>query len=260
MAAHFTTVITVARTGTRVVRYLIQPARKLPGSRVAGWGRDPWLLSAPDDGFTSRIQRGSHLARRGLGLGVLMLLSVLGASLLFVTLLLLGIALANGHTFAGWLMAFTLLLGVLGAVWTVRRAGQLLHAREEAAPNAPQSEEATLLGTLRTHERALPGSTRTAFHATVIATRDALRATSDDITLTREAFDVRQAAREELPELLDAYQSVPRTSRNDAELLRQLSLIEGRMQKVIHARRADQERALQASGRYLDDKYGKKDG
>lgn len=269
MAADLTTVLSVARTGSRVVRYLIRPARRVAGLNGSGldvlnqFGRDPWLLGSERPSLTGKLQRGGHLVRRGAGLVVLLVFGVLGALLLLPLLLLLGFGAAGGSDMAGWLLGFTLLLGVLGSIWTARWASQLLRAEEvsiSAAPGVSTNDELILLQTLRQHERALPGSARLAFHATVIATRDALRASAGETTLSRDVFDVRQAAREDLPELLDAYRSVPRTPRNDAEFTRQLALIEGRMQSFIRDQTAQQERALKASGRYLEGKYGQTDG
>lgn len=89
----------------------------------------------------------------------------------------------------------------------------------------------------------------------MIATRDALRASQDDAVLDRDSFDVRQAAREDLPELLETYRTVPPTPANQAELQRQLGLIEGRMAAVVRDREAQKSRALKAHGRYLEKKY-----
>ncbi|WP_291424836.1 hypothetical protein [Deinococcus sp.] len=135
MAPHLTTVLTVARTGKDVVGYLIRPARpsrSQPGGKLSGqfdeWGRDPWLL---ERNSPHNWQRGASLTRRGLGLFTLLVLAALGAVVLAVATLLLGIGAASGHAFAGWLLLLVLLAGAYGAYWTLRRASELLLAKAE---------------------------------------------------------------------------------------------------------------------------------
>lgn len=259
MAPPLTTIVTVARTGARVVRHLIAPAqRQQLNQTVNQFGRDPWL---PQSATQHTLQRGASVTRRGLGLATLMGLSVLGAVVIgTVSLLLLIFGVLHGSAVAGWLLAFTLLIGLVGLIWTARRASNLLNP--PVAPAAPISDtqaaadsEQNLLRLLHTNERALPATTQGAFRATVIATRDALRVTAGENMLSREAFDARQAAREDLPELLDAYRSVPPTPQSDQQLLEQLALIEGRMHTVIVQGRDSQERRLSAGRQYLEDKY-----
>lgn len=259
MAPHVTTVLTAARTGARVVRYLIRPAQRL-GPEVQQWGRDPWL---PQSGLEHKVRRTAHLTRRGLGLATLLALSVFGSIIIGLAVLFSGIGLASGSTFAGWVLGFTLLLGLVGLIWTARRAFALLNARElpvqssasPASPTTPGEDEASLLRLLHTNERALPPVAQQAFRATVLSTRDALRVSAGDGTLSREAFDARQAVREDLPELLEAYRAVPPSRQSDEQLLEQLALIEGRMQTVLGQRAGQQQRQWQANRRYLQDKY-----
>ncbi|WP_216325471.1 hypothetical protein [Deinococcus aestuarii] len=265
------TVFTAARTGSRVVRYLIRPARRLSPANLDLSGRDPWLPSGrPGERPGGTLRRGASVARRAAGLLVLIALGVLGALLLGPLLLLLGVGTAFGSDVAGWLLGFTLLLAALGAVWTARRAALLIRAREEqeglvtlessggSGRASGADDEAGLLALLRGSERALPSSTRTALHATVIATRDALRVTANDLSLGRDAFDARQAAREDLPELLRTYRAAPRTPEADRLLLGQLALIERRMSGVVRERQRAQARTLDAHRRYLEGKYGER--
>ncbi|RJF73063.1 hypothetical protein D3875_17455 [Deinococcus cavernae] len=263
MAPPVTTILSAARAGARVVRALIAPAQgsaQQPhlGQSVNQFGRDPWL---PQSAAQQKLRRGASVTRRGLGLATLMGLSVLGAVVIgTISLLLLIFGVLQGSAAAGWLLAFTLLIGLFGMIWTARRASNLLSP--PPAPTVPLADaqaaadgEQGLLTLLHTHERALPASTQGAFRATVIATRDALRVSAGENMLSREAFDARQAAREDLPELMDAYRSVPPTPHSDQQLLEQLSLIEGRMHTVIQQGRAAQERRLSAGRQYLEDKY-----
>lgn len=267
MAPHVTTVISVARLGSRAVRYLIQPAKTASTAQhLSEWGRDPWLPSPQQQG-RQKLERGANLARRGLGLLTLFGLAVLGTFLLGLAVLISGIGVAAGHTFAAWIMGLILLLGLFGAYWTARRASSLIKGQAEVpVPTTPtpqasglEADEAGLLNLLYRYEKVLPSSARSPFRDTVIATRDALRLTADDAALSRETFDARQAAREDLPELLDAYRSVPISRESDAQFLEQLQLIEARMQHVAAQRTADRQRELQSNGKYLQSKYQEPD-
>jgi hypothetical protein len=261
------TIVTVARTGSRVVRYLIRPVQRLPNSSISlmTGGRDPWLPapagSAADT--ASRARRAGSRVRRMLGLVALLILGVLGALLVGPLLFLLGIGTASGSDVAGILLALTLAAAAFGAYWTARRARAILHASEETVQpttvdmaGAAAHDEAALLSTLRQHERTLPAPARAALHATAIATRDALRVTAHDQALGRDTYDAQQAARRDLPELLSAYRAAPPTSAADLELLMQLGHIERRMRSVSSERAGQGQRTLEAHGRYLKDKYG----
>jgi hypothetical protein len=269
MAPSVLTVLTAARTGSRVVRYLIRPAWKVARHRLAPWPRDPWAL-APRKGWPGgrplRPARHSELGRRALGFTGLLLRGVLGVVVVVPLLVLFGGLLALGIDAAGWLLGLTLLLAVLGLIRTAVRGARLLSApaTEEAAGTRPSGalalspgqDEDHLLTLLRSSERALPAATRPALHATVIATRDALRATADDPALDRDAFDARQAAREDLPALLHTYQAAPRTPETERLFLGQLDLIGRRMQAVAQERQNVHVRTLETQRRYLESKYG----
>lgn len=260
------TIVTVARTGSRVVRYLIRPAQRLQGGSITLMtrGRDPWL--PPPTGSAahaaSRARRAGSLVRRMLGLVALLILGVLGALLVGPLLFLLGIGTASGSDVAGILLALTLAAAAFGVYWTASRARAILHAPEDTTPpttldltGAATNDEASLLTTLRLHERTLPAPARAALHATAIATRDALRVTAHDQALGRDTYDAQQAARRDLPDLLSAYRAAPPTSAADLELLMQLGHIERRMRSVSSERAGQGQRKLEAHGRYLKDKY-----
>lgn len=264
------TIVTVARTGSRVVRYLIRPAQRLPNSSVLmTGGRDPWLPAPAGSAAEtmSRARRAGSWVRRLLGLVALLILGVLGALLVGPLLFLLGIGTASGSDVAGVLLALTLAAAAFGAYWTARRARQILHAQGETVQattldmaGAAAHDEAALLSTLRLHERTLPAPARAALHATAIATRDALRVTAHDQALGRDTYDAQQAARRDLPDLLSAYRAVPPTAAADLELLMQLGHIERRMRSVSSERAGQGQRKLEAHGRYLKDKYGLSEG
>jgi len=199
------------------------------------------------------------------GLARLVLQGVLGAVVVSVLLLVFGVLLALGFDPAGWLLGLTLLLALFGLVRTVVRGARLLSSPPpEAAPARPglpatlEDDEQGLLALLRAGERALPAPALPALHASVIATRNALRATAGGQALDRSAFDARQAAREDLPELLRVYRAAPRTPASDRSLAEQLSLIERRMREVAHERQGMQLRALDAQRRYIQSKYAEK--
>lgn len=278
MAPSTLTVLSVARTGSRVVRYLLRPAWKAARSRqrLAPWRlsrisgvrpHDPWAPLPP--GRAPRPALPAPRPGRGRRAGELVRLvfqSLLGAVVGSLLLLLFGVLLALGIDPAGWLLGVTLLLALLGLIRTAVRGARLLAppaGQEVARPAVPAAltlgdDEDSLLALLRTGERALPTPALPALHATVIATRDALRATADGPALDRSGFDARQAAREDLPELLRMYGSAPRSAAADRSLAEQLRLIERRMREVAHERQALQVRALDAQHRYLESKYGEK--
>ena len=146
------------------------------GQTVNQFGRDPWL---PQSATQQKLRRGASVTRRGLGLATLLGLSLLGAVIIgTISLLLLIFGVFQGSAVAGWLLAFTLLLGLFGLIWTARRAFTLLNP--PPAPEVPLADaqaatdgEQNLLTLLHTHERALPAQAQGAFRATVIATRGA---------------------------------------------------------------------------------------
>lgn len=232
--------------------------RRTQPRRLASWAPVPASRQVPRPG----------LGRRALGLAALVLQSVLGVLVVVPILVVLGIGTVLGVHAAAWLLGLTLLLALLGLVRTVICGARLLSPQRLpdaiAKPDVPAlarvaDDEARLLALLRSGERTLPAATRSALHATVSATRDALRATAGDVTLGRDAFDARQAAREDLPALLRTYHAAPHTPETDRLFLAQLALIERRMRGIIQARQAQQVRALEAQRRYLESKYGERE-
>lgn len=225
---------------------------------------DPWAASPHAPASRSWSQRGRELAQRGVGLATLLLLSVLGAAVLVVALILLGIAFANGQGWAGWLLLLTLAAGLGAGWWVTRQIFMLLGVRKAAVPAPPTrpiptalDDETRLLHFWQKHQASVSGLLSPALQSTVLATRDALRALerNGSATLSRELFDTRQAIREDLPELLDAYRSVPPSRQSDAQLLDNLATIEKRMRGILEAQREAQARELSAAGSYLKDKY-----
>lgn len=247
MAPSVTTLLTVARTGTRVARFLIRPAVRQP-LRPDGWGID----SVPP---ALALRRAGSRVRRAAGLGVLTVIGLLGLSILTLCVVFLGIGLASGSDSAGWVLGLVLLLGVAGATWLVRRARGLLRP-DMALETLAGPAELPTLSTLHRQARVLPAPNRTAYRRTLAATADALRVCDGDQTLGRDTFDARQAAREDLPALMSAYRAAPATPDTQREFTRQLALIETRMHAIVRGRAAQQTRDLHAHGRYLDDKYG----
>ncbi|MFT2718400.1 hypothetical protein ACMT4L_00205 [Deinococcus sp. A31D244] len=227
---------TVATGAARAARTLVRAARRDPGGPD-----DPW---SPGTTLQPTVRRaGSLLALTVIGflvLGVLVPLAIL-----------LGIGVASGSDVAGWLLGLVLLLLVAFGMWAFGRARTLTRPAPITLDAAAPPEEWTLLETFRQHERRLPTPARRALQSAVQATREALRVTAGG-TLTRDAFDARQAAREDLPELLMAWQSGPR---RPEDLTRELEVIETRMRQVTRAQAAGQDRETQARARYLRDKY-----
>ncbi|GGL04246.1 hypothetical protein [Deinococcus radiotolerans] len=216
--------------------------------------QDPWLARSPADPRAA-LSRGRAQVRRLSRVGLLVILTLTALSFLGTLALLLGIGVASGSDVAGWLLGLTLLLSFTLIGWSVHRARHLLRApTPEALPAAAPPDEQDLLRTLRLSERALPTPSLPAFQRAVTATRDALRATEHAPTLTRDVFDARQAAREDLPRILDAYQRAPH-ARDEQELHRQLHLIETRMADITRMHSEAQRRDQQADTTYLRDKY-----
>ncbi|GGS15738.1 hypothetical protein [Deinococcus knuensis] len=230
----------VVRGAAGAARTLVRAARRDPDGPA-----DPWNTGAALQPTVRRA--GSLLALTVIGflvMGVLVPLAIL-----------LGIGVASGSDVAGWLLALVLLLLVAFGVWVFGRARTLTRPAPVTLDAAAPPEEWTLLETYRLHERRLPTPTRPALQSAVQATREALRVTAGG-TLTRDAFDARQAAREDLPELLMAWQSGPR---RPEDLTRELQVIEARMRQVTQAQAAGQDRETQARARYLRDKYAPDD-
>lgn len=229
-------------------------------TRLIAGAEDPW--QSPGRPGLPRPALPPDLGRRARGLTWLAVQSVVGLVVVVGLLILFGFLLAMGWDPAGWLIGLTLLLAFLGLARTAVRGSRLLSSAPvapEAVAAAPGSslagDEAQLLALLRAGERALPAPTRSALHATVIATRDALRVTADDPAFGRDTHDARQAAREDLPELLRTYQTAHPTPETDRLFLEQLDLIGRRMQEVVHERQAQHVRTLTAQRRYLETKY-----
>lgn len=242
---------TILRGGVRAARDLLSPPTHGPLNPA-----DPWRLQ-PGRDPRAALAHGRTQARRFAGVGLLAVLTLTALSFLGTLAVLLGIGVASGSDVAGWLLGATLLLSLIVLGWSVRRARRLLRAPTpdpltlEAAP----PDEQDLLRTLRQHERALPAPTLPALLGAVTATRDALRATAHTTTLTRDVFDARQAAREDLPRILDTYQTAAPQGRDDRELTRQLRLIEDRMARIAQEQAESQRRDQQAGTTYLRDKY-----
>lgn len=244
------TVLSAARTGVRVARVLLRPARPDSATVRNDWGLNDW--GEPDPALA--LRRGASLARRGLGLAVLFVLALIGAGVLGTAALLTGIGVAEGHAWAGWLLGLSLLLLALGAFWTLRRARALMHVPPVPAAALPHGGAARPLGELRREARALPPALRPVLDGALRATGEALRASADDRgLLTRDVHDARRTAQHDLPELLALYRGAPRTPRGDVELAVRLRQIETRMAEVARGRGAERTRDWQAYGRYLED-------
>ncbi|MBZ9751673.1 hypothetical protein K7W42_12430 [Deinococcus sp. HMF7604] len=234
-AARSRAVWRVARSGVRATTTLLRP--------VQGAQTDPWAL-AP-----ARPASGLRL-RRAAGLGVLALVTVLALSILGTLAMLLAIGVASGSDVAGWLLGVTLVLAVGVLLWA---RGRLMGW--QPAPSTLPTEEAKDLQALRVlHQqaRALPRPLRADLERTLQATAGALRATAALPTLTRDAFDVRQAARADLPELLHAYHAAPQ---QQPELRASLLVIEERMVSIARQGEQDAARAAQAQRVFVQEKY-----
>ncbi|GGR77948.1 hypothetical protein [Deinococcus sedimenti] len=236
------------RGGARLARQLLTPT---PDPAPGG---DPWQVQRPGDPRAA-LARGRGQARRLGGVGLLIVLTLVALSFLGTLSVLLGIGVASGSDVAGWLLALTLLLSFAVIAWSARRARRLLRAPtpDTVTLHAAPGDELGLLRTLRQYERALPTPSLPAFQQAVTATRDALRVTEHASTLTRDVFDARQAAREDLPRILGSYAAAH--TPDHRELDRQLQLIEARMTAITREQAQAQRRDQQADTTFLRDKY-----
>lgn len=210
------------------------------------------------------------VGRAGDTLG-LVVVGGLSALLIGVLLICLLIAALNGSLVATLLM----LVGIAGVVFTFasfrRRTRQAAVRRETpvALPGSDVSAELASLEAGRIQKLAhltlkagasLSPPLRQKLNAAATSTRDALRSTAAGGVLTREAHDARQAADDDLPSALSAYQNLRVTGSDlaygEVLLAEQLSLIERRMRSISGAQAEQHTRKLEAGRRYLSVKYG----
>lgn len=248
-----------AREGVRIIRQIARP-NTAQSSRVVS--DDPWqaLEQEAARGPQPNWEKGKQIARRGASWGLLLGAVFLGAVILLPLTILLSIGALNGSAPAAWVLGLVLLLGLFGMIWAGFQARNLLRPLPAPSSAVPQQhDENGLLALVREHGAALGELPRHAFQSTVLATRDALRATADEVTLSRAGFDARQAARDELPALLQTYRALPAGEQRDREFLEQLRLIESRMQEVRAEGLSLQQRQVQANRKYLENKYRPED-
>ena len=206
-----------------------------------------------------------------LGLIVVGGLSTLLVGVLLICLL---VAALNGNLLATALILALIGGVVVGAVSFRQRTRRVAVLRSAPQALPPQDVSAQLSSleaeriqklahlTLRSGA-ALSPALRGKLNAAATATRDALRATAVGGVLTREAHDARQAADDDLPAALSAYQDLRVTGTQlaygEVLLSEQLSLIERRMRAISEAQAEQHTRKLEAGRRYLRVKYGEND-
>lgn len=225
------------------------------------WDKPPATTTSSLDWLFSFLKTAEGTAKRGARAAAYIVITLVSLLIFMPIMIILGIGAIAGNSIMAWMMLFVMVFSLLGIVWTVRKVNKELSAPStdsassvetiDAESNNPESQLKQLL---RSNAR-LPDVMWPAFRSTVIATRNALRATSKEGFLSRENFDARQAAERELPELIENYKALPPSSRTDIEFLEQLRLIEQRMQKVAVLQQEDAERTLKSQRRYLEDKY-----
>ena len=207
-----------------------------------------------------------------LGLVVVGGLSLLLLGVLFVLLL---VAMINA-SFSAALLTLLAMAGILYAFFAFRRRTRQTSLTRLSAAALPEAKLAAEFATLEAgriqklaHLTLRAGGTltpvlRTRLNAAASATRDALRTTAASGVLTREAHDARQAADDDLPAALAAYQELRLTgqplSYGEVLLAEQLSLIERRMNTISAVQAEQHTRKLEAGSRYLKGKYGEEQG
>ncbi|AWN23184.1 hypothetical protein DKM44_08060 [Deinococcus irradiatisoli] len=231
----------------------------------------------PEDQLWLREARPSLLGQAAYTLGragdTLGLIVVGGLSALLIGVLLVCLLIA---ALSGSLIATLMMLAALaGVVFAFarfqRRTRQVAISRQGAAAlltpdvaaelSSLEAERIQKLAHLTLRAGAsLNPALRQRLNAAATATRDALRATAVGGVLTREAHDARQAADDDLPAALSAYQDLRTTGSNlsygEVLLSEQLSLIERRMRTISEAQAQQHTRKLEAGRRYLSNKYG----
>lgn len=207
----------------------------------------------------------------------LIVVGALSFSVIGVLLVCLIIAVSSGGGLGAVLLLLLAALGVAFAFAKFRRqtrqaavlrVGGAALPRSDGSENNVAAEFATLEAgriqklahlTLKAGA-ALSPPLRQKLNAAATATRDALRATAAGGVLTREAHDARQAADDDLPTALSAYQDLRVTGSGlaygEVLLSEQLTLIERRMRAISEAQAQQHTHKLEAGRRYLSVKYG----
>ena len=232
------------------------------------WQDQSWLSERRTPSLMGQAAFAVGRAGDTLGLIVVGGLSTLLIGVLLICLL---IAALNGSLIATLLM----LAAIAGVVFTFasfrRRTRQVAVRRETPAVLAGSDVNAELASleagriqklahlTLKAGASLSP-ALRHKLNAAATSTRDALRSTAAGGVLTREAHDARQAADDDLPSALTAYQNLRVTGTDlaygEVLLAEQLSLIERRMRAISDAQAQQHTRKLEAGRRYLSVKYG----
>ncbi len=210
------------------------------------------------------------IGRAGDTLG-LIVVGALSALLVGVLLVCLLIAALSGSLTAT-MMILAALAGVVFAFMTFRQRTRRVSVSRMGAPPLAAPDVNAELASLEAERiqklahltlkagASLNPALRLRLNASATATRDALRSTAVGGVLTREAHDARQAADDDLPAALSAYQDLRITGANlaygEVLLSEQLSLIERRMRTISEAQAQQHTRKLEAGRRYLSNKYG----
>ncbi|MFC6616948.1 hypothetical protein [Deinococcus radiophilus] len=184
-----------------------------------------------------------------------------GIAALGLLLIFSVVAFVTGHGALGAaLLALTLLvvlvIGYLGLQTAQRGVRQgrrrAAEVREDLnldrASLEQRGAERDLIRLLNRHESRLPATSRPQLRATVSAMHAAMQATRGE--LGREAYEVRQAAQEDLPRLLELA-----GPEQQADLAEALGLIERRMGQIADEQRQRQRRDYDTQREYLRGKY-----
>ncbi|AZI42053.1 hypothetical protein EHF33_04230 [Deinococcus psychrotolerans] len=242
-----------------------------PTSDDQQWPDQQWLSGGKP---TSIAGQAAYLAGRAgdtLGLIVVGALSLGLIAVLLICLILAGI---KGSLVATLLMLLAI-AGVVLAFGKFRRQTRQAAVLRSGGAALPRSDVGTEFATLEAERiqklahltlkagASLSAPLRQKLNASATAIRDALRATAAGGVLTREAHDARQAADDDLPTALSAYQDLRVTGSGlaygEVLLSEQLTLIERRMRSISDAQAQQHTRKLEAGRRYLSVKYGEAD-
>lgn len=168
----------------------------------------------------------------------------------------------GNHILGSILLLLLLLGGISGAVLGVRTAqrglqqGRTPPGRVQQQIGAVQEQvrdETTRRDLLRLWEHyssRIPNEVRPALRSALASADEALQAVDDP--LSRERYEVQQAASHDLPELLAAY---TRSGGDSAALMHSLELIDRRLRQLTVQAEQERQREFEVRREYISGKY-----
>lgn len=203
---------------------------------------------------------GPSLLQRILGLA---LAGIAGFFTLGLLLIFAVLAFITGHPLIGSLLLGLLLLAGVGvAFFGLRTAQRGLTRGSRDSGEVPQANAAReqvqdesarreLLRLWEKYNHRIPAEARPALRAAIASADEALVAFANE-PLSRERYEVQQAATHDLPDLLDVY---ARSGSDPAALAEALGLIDRRLRQLVQQAEAERQREFAARREYISGKY-----